>query len=152
MLPCRSTVSAAGDCERCHELAVELSLTTIKIYDAEKNIKENDKMIKRKTEKLRCSNIELKHNNALANDLYANDSNEEPGGDEEDKNMKGTKTAKIVKKYQRMGRHLPYSERIQFHEDMLASFNRMSDSSALQAMMDIQSFIRKCADSSDANK
>lgn len=152
MLACRSTESAAAECKRCHELAVELSLTTIKIYDAEKKLKENDKMIKRKAQNLRCSNIELKHNNALANDLYANDSNEEPEEDEEEKNTKETKKAKTVKRYQRMGRHLPYTERKKFHEDMLASFNQMSDSSALQAMMDIQSFIRMCGNSSEANK
>lgn len=108
-------------------------------------------MIKRKSNKLRYRNIELQQNNVMANDFYANDSNEEfenadEDGDEHNKQMK---TVKNVKKYRRMGRHIPYSERQQFHQEMLTSLNRMSDKCALQAMMDIQNFIRKCRDSSE---
>lgn len=131
------------DCKRCHELAIELSQTTIKILAAEQQIIEKDKMIKRKSTKLRFINKELQLNNAVAYDFYANDSNDEP----EEELTNETKTGKIAKKYPKMGRHLPYNERQEFQKEMLASLNQMSDKSALQAMMDIQSFIKQCRDS-----
>lgn len=113
-------------------------------------MKEKDKIIKRKTSQLRYNNIELQQNNAVANDLYADDSNEDlDSADGEGDRTKGKKIAKTAKKFLRKGRHLPYSERQQFHQELLTSLNQMSDQSALQAMMDIQSFIKQCRDLSE---
>lgn len=132
-------------------------MTTIKIFEAEEKIKEQDKVIKRKSKNLRITNSELKKNNAMANDLYANDSNEELENDEEqedeeERNGKEAKPEKKKRKFFKKGRHLPYEERQQFHQDVLNSLNQMSDECALQAMMDIQGFIKKIRDASVPNK
>lgn len=132
-------------------------MTTIKIFEAEEKIKEQDKNIKRKSKSLRLTNCELKKNNAMANDLYANDSNEElendgEQDDEEDGNGKEAKPQKNKRKFCKKGRHLPYEERQQFHQDILNSLNQMSDECALQAMMDIQGFIKKLRDATVPNK
>lgn len=134
-----SEKSLTNDCKRCHELAIELALTTIQINAAGLKVAQKEKIIRQQAKNLRHSNIELQYNNDRANNLYANDSNED---DEEQ--SKETKKEKTYKKYPRKGRHLPYGERQKFRDEMLSALNQMSDSCALQAMMDIQMFINKC--------